>query len=103
MSGYLLTLRARDDLRAIGDYYEAEAGPRVARKIVVQLVEAFRFPAGSPGAGHFREDLLGSRPVRFWGVGSLLILYEDKSRPVRILTIVHGSRDIPGLFRARGF
>lgn len=52
MSRYVLMPAAKEDLTDIRDYYLEQAGYRVARQIVVEFVEAFRFLAGTPGAGH---------------------------------------------------
>ena len=50
MSGYILTPVAQEDLVDIRDYYLDEAGYRVARQMLVEFVEAFRFLALTPGA-----------------------------------------------------
>ena len=57
MSGYVLMPAAKEDLADIRDYYLQEAGYRVARQMIVEFVEAFRFLARTPGAGHVRQDL----------------------------------------------
>lgn len=57
MSKYVLMQAAKDDLVEIRDYYLEEAGYRVARQMLVELVAAFRFLARTPGAGHMRKDL----------------------------------------------
>ena len=45
---YILVPVAQDDLVGIRDYYLEEAGPRVARQMLVEFVDAFRFlPAGA--------------------------------------------------------
>ncbi len=66
MSAYRLTPVAQEDLADIRDYYWEEAGHRVARQMLVEFVEAFRFLARTPGAGHKREDLAEDRPILFW-------------------------------------
>ena len=43
MSGYILTPTAQEDLVAIRNYYLEETGPRTARQMLVEFVEAFRF------------------------------------------------------------
>src|SRR5207237_9594197 len=50
MSGYNLTPTAQTDLTELRDYYLKEAGRRVARQILVEFVEAFRFLARSRSA-----------------------------------------------------
>ena len=102
MSGYLLTPTAQEDLANFRDYYLEEAGHRIARQMLVELVEAFRFVARTPGAGHKREDLAEARPILFWPMRDYLILYKPGSDPLQIVTIVRGSQDIPKLIGRRG-
>jgi antitoxin ParD1/3/4/toxin ParE1/3/4 len=46
-----------------------------------------------PGAGHVREDLT-STPVKFWPVYSYLIVYDPETRPIQIIRVLHGMRDV---------
>ena len=46
-----------------------------------------------PGAGHVREDLT-SRPVKFWPVYSYLIVYDPEAKPVQVIRVLHGMRDV---------
>ena len=101
MSGYILTPTAQEDLVRIRLYYLEEAGHRVARQMLVEFVEAFRFLARTPGAGHKREDLAEGRPVLFWSLRDYLIIYKRDTTPVEIVTIARGSRDIPAIIRKR--
>jgi len=50
----------------------------------------------TPGAGHSREDLT-NKPVRFWQVYSYLIVYDPTPRPIRIIRVLHGNRDVTGI------
>ena len=43
--------------------------------------------------GHVREDLT-SRPVRFFSVHSYIIIYSAASRPLSVVRILSGYRDI---------
>ena len=96
MSGYILTPTAQDDLTNIRDYYLEEAGYRIARQMLVEFVEAFRFLARTPGAGHKREDLAEDRPILFWQMRNYFILYKLGSAPLQIV-----SQDIPTLLGRR--
>ena len=86
----------------IRDYYLEEAGSRVARQMVVEFVAAFRFLARTPGAGHKREDLAEDRPISFWAMRDYLILYRPATKPLQILSVVRGSRDVPTVIGRRG-
>jgi plasmid stabilization system protein ParE len=74
MSRYILTPAAQEDLIHIRDYYLHEAGARIARQMLSELVEAFRFLSKTPGAGHKRPDLAEDRPILFWPMRDYLIL-----------------------------
>lgn len=63
--------------------------------------EAFRFLARTPGAGHKRENLAEGRPVLCWPMRDFLILYKPGTKPLQIVTIVRGSRDIPRIVGRR--
>ena len=69
---------------------------QAARRTRLQVFDACRKIAGSPGIGHRREDLT-DKPVLFWPVGSYLIVYNPAPRPVEIVRVVHGARDVPSL------
>ena len=58
MRGYILTPTAQEDLTDIRDYYLAEAGRRVARQMLVEFVEAFRFLARTPECAAYEGDTL---------------------------------------------
>jgi plasmid stabilization system protein ParE len=101
MTGYILAPTAQEDLVAIRDYYLREASYRVARHMVVEFVEAFRAIARNPGIGHKREDLAENRPVLFWGMKDYLIIYRAGTKPVEIMTIARGSRDVARIIEQR--
>jgi antitoxin ParD1/3/4/toxin ParE1/3/4 len=46
-----------------------------------------------PGMGHSREDL-ADESLRFWPVYSYLIIYRPESRPLEVVRVLHGSRDV---------
>jgi antitoxin ParD1/3/4/toxin ParE1/3/4 len=102
MKRYLLSPTAQEDLVHIRDYYLTVAGTRIARQMLAEFVEAFRFLAKNPGAGHTRQDLVEDRPVLFWPMRDYLILYKPDTNPLRIVSVFRGSQDIPGIVRLRG-
>lgn len=102
MSAYVLTPTAQQDLVRIRDYYVEEVGPRVARQMLVEFVEAFRLLTRNPGVGHKREDLAEDRPVLFWPMRDYLVLYKPGTAPLQIITIARGSQDIPRIISRRG-
>lgn len=49
--------------------------------------------AERPGIGRLREDL-ADEPLRIWPVYSYLIIYRPETRPLQIIRIVSGYRDL---------
>ncbi|MBI4471337.1 MAG: type II toxin-antitoxin system RelE/ParE family toxin [Acidobacteria bacterium] len=97
MIRYKLSRIAQKDLVDIRDYCLEQGGTRDARKILVTLVNAFRTLAKNPRIGHRREDLAEDRPVLFWPVHNYLIIYRPDRKPIEVLTIIRGTRDVQAL------
>lgn len=88
------------DVQEIWDYIavqNADAATRVADEIWL----AFHHLGKFPNSGHSRTDLAGERNLRFWPVGSYLILYRTTGSTVEIAGVLHASRDIPAILRER--
>jgi len=47
-----------------------------------------------PGIGHVRDDL-ADESLRVWAVFSYLIIYRTDTKPVQIIRVIHGARDVP--------
>lgn len=97
MKRYIVAPEAEQDLDDIKAYLTEEGGVRVARYVLKQIKDAVDFLSRTPGAGHNREDLT-SAAVKFWAVYSYMIIYKPVPRPIEIVRIVHGSRDMGRLF-----
>jgi antitoxin ParD1/3/4/toxin ParE1/3/4 len=67
-----------------------------ARRVRLQILDACRRISENPGIGHSREDLT-DKAVRFWPVGSYLIVYNPNRRPIEVIRVLHGARDISSL------
>ena len=93
MKRFLLSELAERDLDQIKRYLVERAGTRIARRVMKDIRSAADLLGKEPGAGHSREDLT-SRPVRFWPVYSYLIVYEPLTKPIQILRVLHGMRDV---------
>jgi len=52
----------------------------------------------TPAIGHTRQDLT-DRPVKFWSVYSYLIVYDSESRPLTVVAVLHGARDVEPLLK----
>jgi toxin ParE1/3/4 len=93
VSGYILSVDADFDLDDIWEYIAAD-NIEAADQWIEKLFDAFESLAQTPGMGHRREDLTAHR-VLFWPVGAYLIIYRAERRPIEIVAVTQGSRDIP--------
>lgn len=95
MSKYQLTPEAQSNVDEIADFI-AEESVDAAIRVLEALEDAFRQLAEMPEMGHTREDLT-QRPVKFWSVFSYLVVYNPASRPLTVLAVLHGARDVAKL------
>jgi plasmid stabilization system protein ParE len=65
-----------------------------------KLFDAFDAIGNAPGIGHKREDLT-AYPVLFWPVGAYLVIYRATSRPIEIVAVTQGARNIPAFLHRR--
>ena len=65
-----------------------------------KLFDAFEALGRTPGMGYCRGDLT-PYPVLFWPVGAYLIIYRAERRPIEIVAVTQGSRDIPAFLTRR--
>jgi antitoxin ParD1/3/4/toxin ParE1/3/4 len=93
MKRFVLTRPAERDLEQIKIFLVRKAGPVIARRVLKHIPGALEFLGNEPGAGHVREDLT-SRPLKFWPVYSYLIVYDPITKPVQIMRVLHGMRDV---------
>src|SRR5271157_1748721 len=101
MSVYVLSPDALQDLQDIWDFVALD-NESAADQLEDEFFNAFAKLARQPGMGHTRQDLT-ERDVRFWSVGSYLIVYRKRTGALQVLAILHGSRDIPEVIRKRPF
>ena len=99
MSAYVLSADADGDLDEI---WEHIAGDSVdaADRWIGKLFDAFEALGQTPGLGHRRADLTHFS-VLFWPVGAYLIIYRADRRPIEIVAVTQGSRDIPAFLHRR--
>lgn len=95
MYDFVLTPEALDDLIGIQDYI-AQDNPNAASRVIDECFESFAKLAESPFIGHKREDLT-SHEVRFWSLYSYVIIYDANTRPLSIVRVLSGYRDIASL------
>src|SRR5262245_38250431 len=96
---FVFTEEAEAQLLDILDYL---AGERESAAVRVRdaIDEAIRTLSERPEIGHTREDLT-SRPLKFWAVYSYLVVYDPVSRPLTIVAVLHGARDVEQLLKEK--
>jgi plasmid stabilization system protein ParE len=97
MRDYNLTPEATDDLFQIQDFI-AQDNPAAAAQIIEKCFEALSHLSEQPLMGYKREDLT-PRDVRFWSFYSYLIVYDPHTKPISIVRILSGYRDISSMLR----
>jgi plasmid stabilization system protein ParE len=94
MSGsFVLTPSASRDIDDIFEYVLEHSGPNQALHIHKKLVDGFKMVGEYPGIGHVREDL-ADESVRVHAVFSFLVIYRSETKPVQVLRVIHGARDL---------
>lgn len=97
MARYSLTKPARADLRDIVSYIRKDSRIAAAR-VRAKFQAEMRKVAAFPGLGHTRPEV-ADETIRFWLVySSYLIVYRLHTRPLQILRILHGARDLNRIF-----
>jgi plasmid stabilization system protein ParE len=98
MDEYQLTPEAISDLFEIWNFISHD-NPEAADRVEQAILRACHLMADSPLAGRVRRDLT-SLSVRFWVVhpySKYLIVYDPGTKPLQIIRILHGSRDLPAI------
>lgn len=94
--GYRLASGARYDLQSIWTFIAHDSAP-AADRVMARIQQAVERLAQSPKIGHSRTDLHASEQVRFWPVGSYIIVYRPSPKPILIVRILHAARDLNAL------
>jgi antitoxin ParD1/3/4 len=100
-SRYVLAPQAARDLVEIWRYIKRQSTLEMADHVESVIRDRFAFLAEKPSAGHWRKDLTAD-PVRFLAVYRYLIVYRPQTRPLQIVAVLHGRRDVERLLTQRG-
>lgn len=96
---FVLTPQARADLQdVLLDI--AEDSPAAAERLRAEFFEQLQNLGRSPGVGHYHEELL-SRKYRFWNFYSYVVVYAWQERPIQVISVVHGARDLAAFLTLR--
>ena len=97
---YVLAPEAALDLIQIWRHIKRESSLAVADRIESVIRDKIAFLAGNPGAGHSRKNLT-DQPVKFFPVYWYLIVYRPDTKPLQVVSILHGRRDVEQLLKNR--
>jgi antitoxin ParD1/3/4 len=97
---YVLAPEAARDLVGIWRYLRTENSEETAARVESVIRNKFAYLADFPKAGHYRRDLTAA-DVRFFSVYSYLIVYRHETKPLQIVAILHGRRDVAKLLTDR--
>ena len=95
---FVLTQEARNDLKEIL-LDIAEDSPATAERLRSEFYEGLQLLGRSPGIGHYHDELLG-RKYRFWNFYSY-VAYVWEAKPIQVISVVHGARDLAVFFTLR--
>jgi antitoxin ParD1/3/4/toxin ParE1/3/4 len=97
---YVLAPAAARDLVQIWRYLRKESNQETADRVESVIRSKIIYLADFSNAGHLRTDLT-SAPVRFFAVYSYLIVYLPQKKPLRVVAILHGYRDVAEVLKKR--
>jgi plasmid stabilization system protein ParE len=97
---YILAPEAARDLVQIWRYIKGKASLDMADRVESVIRERIVFLARTPASGHWRKDLTGES-VKFFSVYSYLIVYRPETKPLQVVAILHGHRDVGQLLTDR--
>jgi toxin ParE1/3/4 len=95
MPSVLLTFQAEEDLLEVGSFIAAD-NPEAADRLLDGIGKTCRMLAANPEAGRIREEL--SPGLRSVPRGNYVIFYRPSADGVVVVRVLHGARDLPGLF-----
>ena len=99
MKEYSLSDEAAADLEELFGYIAVD-NCDAADRVLDPIRDALRRFAERPGIGHRREDLT-EHDLRFWPVGSYMIVYMPELKPIGIVAILHGARKVAAILSDR--
>jgi plasmid stabilization system protein ParE len=101
MSGrYVLAPEAAHDLVQIWRYVGKQSSAEVADRVESVIRDKIIFLTRNPGAGHWRKNLT-NLAVKFFPVYSYLIIYRPDTKPLQVVSILHGRQDVRQILKGR--
>jgi toxin ParE1/3/4 len=97
---YVLAPEAALDLVQIWRYLKNQGSVAIADRVESVIRDKIVFLAGNPGAGHWRKNLTDAA-VKFFPVYSYLIVYRPDTKPLQVVSVLHGRRDVEQILKDR--
>ncbi len=91
-----ISLPADEDLEEIFIYTEEEFGSDQAVNYLIEFEEVFAQLVGNPELGRERNEI--KKGLRSLPTGSHVVFYRILSDHIRVVRVLHGSRDLPRHF-----
>jgi len=96
---YDVSAEAQNDLFEIWQRV-AQDSVDLANRIENEFYDLFAALSRMPGQGHTRKDLT-KQPVLFFPLYSFLVVYQPDVKPIRIMAVVRGKRNVKHLLKER--
>lgn len=90
---YVFSPEAALDLAQIWRYIKQRSSVETADRVESAIRREIASLSRMPGAGHAREDLT-NHSVKFFAVYSYLVVYRPDTKPLQVVAILHGNRDV---------
>jgi plasmid stabilization system protein ParE len=97
---FVLAPEAALDLIQIWRYIKKQSSAEMAERVESVIRERIGFLAKMSNAGHSRRDLT-DEAVKFFPVYSYLIVYRPETKPLEVVSILQGHRDVEGILKRR--
>jgi len=97
---YVLAPEAALDLVQIWRYIEKQSSVAVSERVESVIRERILFLTRAPGAGHWNKNLT-DEAVKFFPVYSYLIVYRPETKPLQVVSILHGHRNVERILKGR--
>jgi|SRR4051812_7221000 plasmid stabilization system protein ParE len=98
-SPFRVSAEAQSDLIDIWRHI-AEDSVELADRIDREFDELFAALARMPSMGHSRKELT-KRPLLFFPMYSFMVIYRKDVRPIRIIAVLRGRRNLKRIIKAR--
>jgi antitoxin ParD1/3/4 len=99
-SRYILAPQAAQDLVEIWRYIKNQSSLTMADRVESVIRDRIALLSDNPGAGHWRRDLTNHN-VKFFSAYSYLIVYRPETKPLQVVSILHGRRDVEKILKHR--